>query len=51
MSNRIVSENSLTGNPDTQWDLNGPASGNIEGYATDISVNLGGTVRFKITRI
>jgi hypothetical protein len=48
MSNSIVQENQLPGNPDTQWDLSGPGSGNIEGFATDISVNRGQTVYFKI---
>ena len=48
MSNQIVQENKLPGSPDTQWDLSGPGSGNIEGFATDISVNLGETVNFKI---
>jgi N,N-dimethylformamidase beta subunit-like, C-terminal len=48
MSNQIVPENKLPGSPDTQWDLSGPGSGNIAGFATDISVNLGETVNFKI---
>jgi VCBS repeat-containing protein len=47
-TNPIVAENSLTGNPQGEWDLtNGPSS-NIEGFATDISVNKGGTVGFKV---
>jgi hypothetical protein len=49
MSNSIVQENQLPGNPDTEWDLSGPASGNIEGFAVDISVNRGQTVKFKIS--
>jgi hypothetical protein len=48
MSNLIVEENKIPGVPSTQWDLNGPGSSNIVGFATDISVNLGGTVNFKI---
>jgi hypothetical protein len=48
MSNSIVLENQLHGNPDTEWDLSGPGSGNIEGFAVDISVNRGQTVKFKI---
>jgi hypothetical protein len=49
MSNSVVLENQLTGSPDTEWDLSGPGSGNIEGFATDISVNRNGTVNFKIS--
>jgi len=48
MSNSIVLENQLPGNPATEWDLSGPGSTNIEGFATDISVNRGQTVNFKI---
>ena len=55
MPNPIVVENGQTGNPDTQWDLSGigqnsgPGVKNfIEGYATDISVNSGQTINFKI---
>ena len=48
MSNQIVPENKLLGSPDTQWDLSGPGSSNIAGFATDISVNLGEIVNFKI---
>lgn len=46
--NPIVVENLKPGNPQSEWDLNGPASSNIEGFATDISVNHGSTVDFKI---
>jgi hypothetical protein len=48
MANSIVLENQLQGNPDTEWDLSGPAATNIEGFAIDISVNRGQTVSFKI---
>jgi hypothetical protein len=48
MSNTIVLENQQPGNPDTQWDLAGGGSTNIEGFAIDISVNRGQTVSFKI---
>jgi hypothetical protein len=46
--NAIVLENQLTGNPRSEWDLSRPGSTNIEGFATDISVNHGQTVSFKI---
>jgi hypothetical protein len=49
MSNSIVLENQLTGNPDTEWDLSGPGATNIQGFATDISINRDGTVNFKIS--
>jgi hypothetical protein len=46
--NPVVLENQKPGNPRDEWDLGGPASTNIEGFATDISVNAGGRVDFKI---
>src|SRR5262245_1935963 len=48
MANSIVLENQLPGNPKTEWDLSGPGAANIEGFATDISVNRGLPVNFKI---
>ena len=47
MPNQIVTENRLAGNPDTEWDITS-GSTTIEGFATDISVNHGKTVSFKI---
>jgi Domain of unknown function (DUF4082)/Bacterial Ig domain/Carboxypeptidase regulatory-like domain len=48
--NAIVAENCLTGNPSSQWDITGSDAGDlsIQGFATDISTNQGGTVNFKI---
>ncbi|MGT9989229.1 hypothetical protein, partial [Klebsiella pneumoniae] len=46
--NPIVIENQKTGNPQSEWDLDGPSSSNIQGFATTISVNAGGTVSLKI---
>ncbi|MGJ0483987.1 MAG: N,N-dimethylformamidase beta subunit family domain-containing protein [Methylomicrobium sp.] len=46
--NPIVCENAKAGNPSSEWDITGAGSLNIQGYATDISVNKGETVRFKI---
>ncbi len=46
--NPIAVENQKTGNPQSEWDLDGPSSSNIEGFATNISVNRGETVSFKI---
>ncbi len=36
------------GNPATEWDVSGGGSTNIEGFATDISVDQGQTVQFKV---
>src|SRR5438270_9500879 len=46
--NAIVTENQLPGTPQSQWDLSGPGSTTLQGFATDISVNHGTTVNFKI---
>jgi len=48
VTNPIVLENQKTGNPESEWGIDGAGSSNIEGFATDISVNLGQTVSFKI---
>ena len=47
-SNPIVCENSKPGNPDTEWDINGAGDPSIQGFTTDISVNKGETVHFKV---
>ncbi|TGD95707.1 DUF4082 domain-containing protein [Methylobacterium nonmethylotrophicum] len=47
-SNKIVLENQKTGSPASEWNLNGAGDSNIEGFATDISTNVGNTVNFKI---
>jgi hypothetical protein len=46
--NPIVAENQLPGTPASQWDLAGPGSTTLQGFTTDISVNHGSTVYFKI---
>ena len=46
--NPIVCENSLPGSPSSEWDISGAGSATIQGFATDISVNQGETVRFKV---
>ena len=46
--NAIVLENQLTGNPASEWDVDGAGDLTIQGFATDISVNRGETVHFKI---
>ncbi|MDQ3776780.1 MAG: DUF4082 domain-containing protein [Pseudomonadota bacterium] len=47
-ANGIVAENCLTGNAASEWDVNGAGNASIQGFATDISVNRGQTVSFKI---
>src|SRR2546429_6026901 len=45
----IVTENQLPGTPQSTWGVNGAGDASILGFATDISVNHGQTVAFKIT--
>src|ERR1700730_990461 len=52
--NPIVTENALPGNPNSEWDLTENTDGSfgdlsILGFSTDISVNKGSTINFKIT--
>lgn len=49
--NPIVTENALPGNPQSEWDIPAKDAGDptIQGFATDISINAGDTVYFKIT--
>jgi len=47
--NPIETENCLPGNPPSQWYIQGAGSSNIRGFTTDISVNVGQTVFFKIS--
>ena len=47
--NSTVAENCLTGNPASEWDISGAGDSTIQGFATDISVNQGGTVNFKVS--
>ena len=46
--NAIVAENCLAGNPASEWDVSGAGDASIQGFATDISVNRGSTVNFKV---
>ncbi len=47
-ANSVVAENCLTGNPPSEWDVVGSGDSSIQGYATQISVNRGSTVSFKV---
>ena len=50
-ANAIEAENCLTGNPPSEWDVRGAGDPNLQGFATDISVNRGQTVSFKVDTI
>ncbi|GAA1273688.1 hypothetical protein GCM10009677_28650 [Sphaerisporangium rubeum] len=47
-SSVICLENQLPGSPPSQWDIVGAGDAGIQGYATQISVNKGQTVAFKV---
>src|SRR5256885_3140628 len=47
--NTIEAENCLPGTPPSQWYVRGTGSTNIQGFTTDISVNAGETVLFKVS--
>ena len=49
--NPIVAENCLAGAPAAEWDVSGAGDPTIQGFATDISVNRGETVSFKINTV
>ncbi len=46
--NPIACENSKPGTPPSIWDIQGAGSPSIQGFATDISVNAGSPISFKI---
>lgn len=48
-ANEIVAENCKPGHPQTEWDVNGSGDPAIQGFATDISVNGGETISFKVS--
>jgi hypothetical protein len=47
-TNPIVLENQKQGNPQSEWGIDGAGDSNIEGFATDISVDNGNRIDFKI---
>jgi hypothetical protein len=47
-ANAIVVENQKPGSPAAEWDLAGRSDPNLMGFATQMSVNLGETVYFKV---
>src|SRR5689334_23919101 len=46
--NPIVTENQLAGTPQSTWDVSGSGDSTILGFSTDISVNAGQTISFKV---
>jgi hypothetical protein len=44
----IACENTLPGDPESDWKVNGIGDSTIQGYATSMSVNVGETVQFKV---
>ena len=46
--NPIVAENALPGTPASEWDVSGAGDPSIQGFGTDISVDRGQTIDFKI---
>ena len=49
--NAIVAENCLPGNPSTDWDVSGAGDTTILGFTTQISVNKGSAISFKVNTI
>ena len=47
-ANRIVGENCRAGNPREEWDIYNAGDPDIQGFATEASVNAGDTVSFKV---
>jgi len=48
VTNPILCENSIPGNPSSEWDITASGSANIAGFASDISINKGDTINFKV---
>jgi hypothetical protein len=48
-SNEIVVENCQTGTPRSEWDISGAGDTSIQGFATNMSVNRGTSVSFKVS--
>ena len=48
ITNPVACENTKAGNPASEWDVSGAGDSSIQGFATDISVDQGQTVSFKV---
>ena len=47
-ANEIEAENCRPGSPASEWDVTGAGSPDLQGFATDMSVDLGSRVDFKV---
>jgi hypothetical protein len=47
-ANPVVQENCLPGRPASEWDIDGAGDPSIQGFGTDISVDAGQSIDFKI---
>ena len=47
-ANPVACENAKTGSQPSTWQVSGNGDQSIQGYATTMSVNKGGTIRFKV---
>src|SRR4051812_17431780 len=45
----VTQENQLAGTPESTWDISGVGDSTLQGFATNMSVNVGQTEQFKIT--
>jgi len=48
ITSKVACENTKTGTAESTWKVSGAGSSNLQGFSTDISVNLGATIGFKI---
>ena len=47
-ANAVVAENCLAGSPPSQWDVSGAGDASIQGFSTQMSVNRGSAISFKV---
>src|SRR4029079_3909591 len=47
-ANPVACENEKAGSAPSAWQGSGSGDSTIQGYATSMSVNVGGTIRFKV---
>ena len=48
VTNPVACENTLPGSPESEWGVSGAGSTSIQGYATDMSVDQGQSIGFKV---
>ena len=48
VTNAVACENTLPGSPESEWGITGAGSTTIQGFATDMSVDQGQTIGFKV---